>query len=268
MPRKGVGREDESARQTGLRGAQTVGRAFRLLKCFVERDGPWTLTEIVNESGLEKSAAYRMLREMEAEGLIAHLPESKGYRIGGELIVLATRVLDKVELKSRARAVLENLSRMTGETVTLNMRVGSRRVTIDGIESPNSLTTLVAIGDALPLYSTPSGRAILALLPDVERDAILNASGLSAEKLENIRRELDVIRTDRFVLAPGDRRTTHSVFAVPVFSDVGVVAAIAVYGPSDRWNKRVIDKHKLSILRRCKDLSSAMGYREAGYSLV
>src|SRR5258708_4516736 len=79
-------------------GAQTAGRALEFLKVFVAQDGPVGLSEMTAASKLDKSAAHRLLRELESRAFIEREANGKRYIMGPELIALSSKVLTKVDV--------------------------------------------------------------------------------------------------------------------------------------------------------------------------
>ncbi|HEY6015330.1 MAG TPA: IclR family transcriptional regulator C-terminal domain-containing protein, partial [Gaiellaceae bacterium] len=78
----------------------------------------------------------------------------------------------------------------------------------------------------------PTGKVILAFLPEDERAAIVSRGSAASPGLE---RDLVRARRDGYLIVTSDR--THGVGAIstPVFDAYGAVAAITIAGPEERW---------------------------------
>ena len=60
----------------------SVGKAFRVLDCFKGAAGDLSLTEIMERSGLDKSAAQRYAYTLSAEGYLQQNSQTRRYRLG------------------------------------------------------------------------------------------------------------------------------------------------------------------------------------------
>ena len=248
--------------KASVAGAQTGGRALKLLKILAEHKEPISLTEMAEKAQLDISATHRMMRELEANAFAEREPDGKRYVVGGELISLASTVLSKIDMRGSARPILEKLVSSTGETVTLKLRDGLRRITIDGVESKHAVRRVVSFGDGLPLYSTPSGWAILAFLTETEIQTSFKAAEEQGVSIAKARKALSGIRKDGYLISTTkDRGQGHCVLTAPIFSTRGVVGAIAISGPPERWNAEAAAKHVTELLQACKYLSASLGHR-------
>lgn len=241
------------------KGAQTAGRTLELLQLFVSSDKPMGLAELAKAARLNKSAAYRLLRELEAHAYLAREPDSRRYIVGSGLISLASVVLSKVDLRISARPLLERLWALTQETVILNIRHLSQRITIDGIESPHRLRRALPLGETLPLYDSTSGKVILAFLPESEIQAILKQAKQQGYNLRDLNEHLSTIRQKGFSITSGARTVGYSVLSVPVFSANGIIAAITISGPNQRFTSHAMQRCMPELLEATSIISLALG---------
>ena len=91
-------------------GAQTVSRAVALLKAFTDAQPERGAAELARSVGLNKTTAYRLLKALEHEGMVARSPATDAFRLGPEVIALGARALRSNDLRSASRAELEALS--------------------------------------------------------------------------------------------------------------------------------------------------------------
>ncbi len=63
-------------------GTQAVARAIAVLKAFSDGQPEWSLTDLAQATGLNKTTAFRILAALEAENLVARNSLSGGYRLG------------------------------------------------------------------------------------------------------------------------------------------------------------------------------------------
>jgi DNA-binding IclR family transcriptional regulator len=156
------------ANDKGGSGAQTATRALELLELFSGSSHPLGLAEIVDTTDLNRSAAYRLIRALESRRMIVREPNGRRYEVGAGLIAMSARVLDRVNIRRVGRPFVDTIAAATGETVTAHVRNGRQRVCVDVAEGRHQIRRVVPLGETLPLYAGPTGKAILAFVPPVE----------------------------------------------------------------------------------------------------
>lgn len=127
---------------------------------------------IADDVALDKATVTRLLRTLVEAGYVRQDPVTKKYRLTGKLIRLASGVAVSLDLRRVARPHLLALRDRVGETVNLGVLEDLSVYYVDKLESENSIRLVSAIGQTMPLHSTALGKAILAVLPQAERDDI------------------------------------------------------------------------------------------------
>ena len=100
------------------------------------------------------------------------------------------------------------------------MRSGHERVCVAGAESPAVLRRVLTIGEPVPLWSGPTGKTILAFLPDGDQAEVL---ALARAQLgddaaaDALRKALRALARRGHVIAIGDRTPGVGAVSVPVF---------------------------------------------------
>src|SRR5262245_7447229 len=92
-------------------GVQSLGRAFAILEEVARRRDGIGLAELSKRVGLHNSTTFHLVRTMVALGYIRQEKDSKRYRVGRPLFVLAAGALDEIEMVSLATPILEDLAR-------------------------------------------------------------------------------------------------------------------------------------------------------------
>lgn len=242
-------------------GAQTLARGLSILKFLVAQAEPQRPSQIASGLQLERSAVYRLLRELESGSFVAREPDSGRYIVGTGLIALSALVIRQVDLRRTARPFMEQLSRATNETVSLHLRQGLNRVCVDVIPSRQMVAHLVEIGETVPLYSGPSGKAILAFLEPTEAAAIVEGGCRTLEERDALLAVLEDIRHKGYVASVGDRSPVVAGLSAPVFGFEGVRGSLTVTGPSSRWDAAAMEAAAPLIVKVSRELSASLGHR-------
>ena len=150
---------------------RTLSRGLDVLEALARGNehglGPSAIGQRV---GLDKATVTRLLRTLVEAGYVTQDETTRRYRLTGKILWLAHRVTVRLDLRSVARPHLTALRDELGETVHLGVMEDLRVVYVDKLEADNSIQLVSAVGQTMPLHSTSLGKAMLAALPDEERE--------------------------------------------------------------------------------------------------
>ncbi len=259
-------------KSTNYSGTQSVVRVLRLLKLFNSDQAEWSLSELVDAAGLNKTTTFRMLTALESEGLIDKTAAGN-YRLGSEAIALGGRAMRGNSLRQVAHPILRQLAEETGERVTLEQLTqdaqnGYTMLVLDEVASTHLLGVNQFVGSRLPVHATSTGKAVLAHLSEAERHAILPHATVQLTSdtktaHNGLTADLEAIRGRGYALAMGELEVGLMATAAPIFNHNGdVIAALSIVGPSVR-----LDETKLNALGRraqetAGEISYQLGYRK------
>ncbi len=156
---------DRSGQMPG--GTQAIGRALSVLSLLAGSSGELSAATVAAELGLSSGTTSRILRALVAAGLVTQNPRTEGYYLGSGAILLG-QAAQRVLGLDRALPVLERVSSETRESVNLVVREADESVVMLRVQSTLPLRFEQHPGARFPLYTTASGKAILAFSPDAE----------------------------------------------------------------------------------------------------
>ncbi|WP_307870443.1 IclR family transcriptional regulator [Saccharopolyspora endophytica] len=148
-------------------GTQAIGRALAVLKLLAAEGTELGLSAIAGELNLSSGTAHRIVRALSAEGLVAHNPRTDSYYLGTGTILLGQAAQRGFGL-DKALPVLEQINAETQESVNLAVREGAESVVMLRVQSTLPLRFEQHTGARFPLYTTASGKAILAFSSDAD----------------------------------------------------------------------------------------------------
>jgi DNA-binding IclR family transcriptional regulator len=150
--------------------AKTLDRGLRVLDLLAECGRPLTLTEIAEQLGLHRTIVHRLVRTLEAHGLVRR-DEHLRYSPGIGLVRLAAVV--RQDLRTVAHPVMIALADEIGATVNLGVADGQDLVVL-ATASPRLSNVHIAyrIGQRHPLTRGAAGLAILAARPPVDGERV------------------------------------------------------------------------------------------------
>jgi len=238
-------------------GAQTARRALELLVALVDAAEPQSLDELAQRTGVQYSAAYRLLKMLEEQEFVLRDPD-KRYSTGSALVTLAAKILRQLDVRNAATETLATIAEQTNETVTLHVRRHQRRICVDGVESRQLVRRVVQLGENLPLFAGPTGKVILAFLPGPEKETVLQQAASLGEDLSVINAHIDEVTHKGYLATVSDRTAGVGGLSVPIFHPTGVVGAITVAGPEARWRKRQMDGYGPRLVEHAANVSARL----------
>jgi DNA-binding IclR family transcriptional regulator len=203
---------DDASLSTGdLSGSQSVDRALRLLALVGrEAERGAQLSDIVEESGLNKPTARRRLLALMRAGLVEQEARSRRYYLGEEAYVLGTLASRRHGLLELSLESLRNLSHVTMDTSFLSVRRGNYAVCLHREEGTYPVRThALQVGNQHPLGVGAGSLAMLSSLDDNEVETILAANGKVLETqyasypVEQIRDDIAAARRQGYAVNPG-----------------------------------------------------------------
>jgi len=228
-----------------LPGSQSVDRALRLLSLVgreAERGAP--LSDIVQESGLNKPTARRLLLALMRAGLVEQETRTRRYFLGEEAYVLGTLASRRHGLLELSLESLRNLSEITMDTSFVSVRRGNYAVCLHRQEGTYPVRThALQAGNQHPLGIGAGSLAMLAALSDDEIGRVLAENRKVLESLyanytmELIRQDIAATRANGYALNPGRIFAGSWGMGVAImFPDGRVAGALSIAAIDSRMN--------------------------------
>lgn len=221
-----------------------LDRALDLLEALAAAPGPLGVTEAARQVGASKSAAFRVLSNLERRGYVGKDLVTARYVLGTRLAFLGERSLETLDLRQLARPSMEALHRQFGETVNLGVLVGAEVVYIDMMESDHGLRMAARVGARDRAHSTALGKAMLAYLVPERQKIVLSRplAQLTARTItdaDDVRAELALVRARGLAEDNGENEIGARCVAAPIFDHGGaVIGAISISAPESRLDDR------------------------------
>jgi DNA-binding IclR family transcriptional regulator len=255
--------------KSGYPGTQAVARAVGLLKSFSLEVPELRLQELCQAQGLNKTTGYRLLKALEAEGLVERSRDGEAWRLGPEMVALGSRALGGVDLRAAAREEIRALAAETRETVTLEVLAGADTLILDEAMGSHVIGTMPSVGTRWPAHATSTGKALLAELPPESRTALLPArlprpTPRTIGDRAVLERDLQRVQRRGFATSVEELEPGFAAVAAVVRSGAGrPLGAISVGGPRGRVVSR-LETLGRKVRAAAARLSARLGHREDG----
>lgn len=151
--------------ETPPTGTQAVGRALSVLRLLRESGTDQSISEVAEKLGLSSGTANRIMKALAAERLVARNPQTESYFLGSGAVLLGQAAQRGFGM-DKMLPILKRLNQETEESVNLSIREVHESVVMLRVQSTLPLRFEQHPGARFPLYSTASGKAILAFSPN------------------------------------------------------------------------------------------------------
>jgi IclR family KDG regulon transcriptional repressor len=215
-----------------------VDRTLDLLEA-ISRLGPASLAALAESAGCTRTAAFRLLRTLQARGFTIQ-DEARGlWRLGARWSALGRAASEQGALAATAMPFLAALGKATGENVYLRVRDGMESETVAIYQTDPTLRMYSEVGKRGPLHAG-SSRILLAFAPEAVQTQLL-AQRLNrytpATRVDAtwIAADLQRIRTRGYLITSDEVVAGAVGIAAPVRDAAGaVIAVLYISSPSMR----------------------------------
>lgn len=221
-----------SSESSSVQPVHSVLHAIRILEFFAScSEESLSLTDISRGLQIHKTTVYRVLRTLQGVGWVEQSGISGKYRLGSGAMLLAAAAAAH---RTERELVTEEMARLAEEfrelVVLAAVRNGSGQC-VDLVKSKYSLSVLTAVGYSVPLQAGATGKTLLAAQPDSFVELFL--SGLPIAQAQELRRQVEKIRQDKFCYSESEVDLGVAAAAVPLMLR-GETYALSISGPIDR----------------------------------
>lgn len=173
--------------------SNALERGLDVLEILAER-GDARGTELVDDLGVSRATAFRILTTLERRGYVEHARAERAWRLGPAVAELAAG-LDSTSIMQLAAPALADLRSTSRETVNLAVIQRNRVVWAASFDGAYALRLSTTIGDTVPVHATAIGKAILSVLPEQEWPRLLPPEPFP-EITPKTRRTMEELRAD------------------------------------------------------------------------
>lgn len=234
-----------------------------MLEALATGGRPVRLSHLATQLGMQKSSVHRVLQTLTEWGYVTREPTTDLYVATLKTWELGTAVVSGLPVKQAATAVLQELHRRTGETVSLTVLDGDDVLYLDKIIAarPVGFTTRVGSRVAAPLAVV--GPAMLAYHDDA-RGVIERVSARCGPDVLDVDEALDEVRRareDGYFIGHGHppRGITATATAVPGPGG-RAIAGLTVSAPSSRIDDKKQQEIVDALLLAAATLGESVGH--------
>ncbi len=265
VPHRGT----ESRKGPAAKPIQAIERAIAVLRAFTNQEPELSVTELSQKLHLPKSTVSRILQTLAQAELVSRNQETGRYRLDVGVLALAENVLGKADLRQIARPYLRALANTLGETASLSVLESNGVVNLELAVGEQRLVMRVGwVGRRMPAHAVSAGKAMLAFLPQQERETFLDlplqpVTEHTITDLERFQRELDEVRRLGYALAMEELEEGLHAISAPIRDRTGrPVAAVSISGPAYRLTVERMRQIAPRVIATANQISRALGFEQ------
>ena len=262
-PRRGRPRafHDKTEQNT----VRALDRAMVLLQALAATDG-MTLSELAQAEGESPATVYRVLVTLAQHQIVELDPHGQIWAVGPGAFRAGAAFLRRTNVVERARAPMQDLMRLTGETANLGIEQQGEVLFLTQVETHRAIRAFFPPGTRSPMHVSGIGKALLAWWPEVRLSGFLKDSalpGFTAASITDpalLRADLARTRARGWAFDDQERAEGMRCIAAPVFNALGdPVAGISVSGPVFRMPPEGLDAMGAHVHQAAAIVTRAIG---------
>jgi len=212
----------------------SVQKAVTVLDTLAAAGEELGTNEIARRTGINASTTSRLLSTLVGAGLVAYEASTGRYALGIRILQLAGAARETLDVRRLARPALEDLAEVSGETATLSVPGEHDVMTLDFVQSPQSVRSVAEIGRNSVRHATAVGKVFLAHGGGPPRELTRFTEHTITDR-RALEREIRAVGDRGWALSLAEREPDLTGVAVPVLDrDGALVAILGVQGPSGR----------------------------------
>ena len=212
----------------------SLARGLAVLEAFTKEKKILNLTEISNQTGINKTAVQRLTFTLQQLGYIER-DENKAFRLGPGSFSIGLAAFRNYEIREFAYPYLKNLSEKIGQTVNLSILDRNEIVVIERFEVRKIIDYHLQVGSRLPAHCTSAGKAILAFIPKEKKDKFVDNMAFESftehtiTKKARFIKELELVKKRGYALSNQELALGSRTIGAPIKSINGsAIAAVSI----------------------------------------
>jgi len=223
----------------GAGGIQSIEIGALIIEALKLAEGPQTLKELCNATGLGSSSCYRYLTSFVRIGYVWQNLETTRYELGPSLMHAGLRALSRIDAVGEGERAVAKLSQETGRTVNLAIWSDVGPVIVDWRIGKQVIRTNISIGSVVPVMTSAAGQAMLSFLPGSMTEHLVLSQGNTINEMNDVKAR---VQAKNYSLIGSSIVPGLTVASAPILNCKGMSeVAVSLVGLSDGLHASEID---------------------------
>lgn len=227
------------------KSVNSILRGAEILRCLSE--GIDRISDISKRTLMSKSTVHRLLKSLIASGFASQNEATHRYYLGPLVHHLVSQpIIAHQNLIASAYDEMRELMRLSRETVNLNIPIGTERMCLEEVESPENIKCVSGKGSIAPIYSGSAGKMLLTELDPEQREIIFkNVRFIALQKNTitnqgDLLQELEKVKKQGYATSFSERIAGAASISVPIKNYICPVA-LSIMGTENRFQEKMMD---------------------------
>jgi DNA-binding IclR family transcriptional regulator len=246
---------------------KAVHRALRIVGLFDSRHPEWSPSELGRQSGLRRTTAFRLMKTLEAEGIINLSEQTGKYSLGPAVFQFAYVWISQAGLARIAMPHLKKLTAVTGETSNLMVWNGEGALCVAHSPSPRPFKLMMSVGQTFTDLANADSKVLIAFGPEDRRAECLRRrleplTPFTVTDPERLAGELDRVVREGLAYDIQEQQLGVCAVGVPVWDFSGdAMASMSVVVSEGRYGPAEAKRFGQMLKQVATALSYDLGYR-------
>jgi DNA-binding IclR family transcriptional regulator len=222
-----------------------------VLRAFTNDRSRWSVGELSNDLGLNKSLISKTLREFQQAGFLRQDPRSREYTVGVQAVALGGQYMNESQLVREAIVLMRRLTDRSGQTTALAILDDINVLYLVAVEGRLFLDVGWRVGTWLPFHATAVGKALFAFADSALLERAIAEAGIKSlgpntvADAQELKAQLQKVRKTGVAETREETMGGLAAQAVPVFGEgqeivaaLGFVYPVHLLTPSKRKTYR------------------------------
>jgi DNA-binding IclR family transcriptional regulator len=220
-----------------------LARGLEVLRVFTPSDGLLGNQEISARTGLPKATVTRLTYTLTLLGYLSHIERLGKYQLAPAALALGYSTLANMRIRQIARPHMQALANYSGGSVALGSRDRLNLLYVEHCRAKSTVMLRLDVGARIPIATTAMGRALIAAVPEKEREFLMRhiakREGKAWPKVRaGLERAVKDLAARGFTLSVGDwQRDVAAVGAVLMPSDGSGLFAFNCGAPAFHFSR-------------------------------
>ncbi len=242
-------------------------RALELFELLSENPQGLKISEMSSILSFPRNSVFRIITTLNDTNYLFRDEESRTYRISPKMLNIGMKALNQPALVETALPVMHSLQKIYKETVPLGIIKYNKGIILEEVTGTHPFRFVLEPGKSFNLHTSAAAKAILAFLPDDEKESLLNTIKYTKYTDHTIQNEKDYIIELKKVKKQGYAKDFAEevegmhCLAAPIFNRTGYpVAAVWITGPSIRIHESDFDEIGREVRQHADKISKKLGF--------
>ncbi|MCX7824542.1 MAG: IclR family transcriptional regulator [Verrucomicrobiae bacterium] len=254
------------ARRRDEAGVPILDRSLQILGHLLQTPQGQSLSEIARALDFPKNTVYRILNTLCAHDYVRRDEATRLYTLSRKMATLAYDSAQDRGLLENSLDVMRRLRDVAKETVVISILDRNEGLVLEQVPSVHPFRFVCDPGTRQTIYASASTKAILAFLPDRERDAALKGvmfKRLTATTISSrakFEKTLAAVRRVGYAVDRAEALDGVHCVAAPIFNHQGFpVAALTITGPAERIPASQFPRLGALVVAHATEISKRLG---------